>query len=106
MAQAFANLLSNAASYGDPSNLQISVDGLDEAILVRIHNKGPAIPSWLLPVMFEPFSRGHVDVVSPHGLGLGLFVVKEIVASHGGSIDVESMDEAGTTFTIRLPRRS
>jgi signal transduction histidine kinase len=55
----------------------------------------------LRPVLFEAFSRG---VNSAHGLGLGLFIAKEIAFAHGGTIDVESSAETGTTFTLVLPR--
>jgi signal transduction histidine kinase len=58
----------------------------------------------LLPVLFQPFTRGTADVVSPHGLGLGLFVVNEIVKAHGGTIHVESTAAAGTKFELHLPR--
>jgi signal transduction histidine kinase len=103
--QALSNLLGNALSYGDKTKpVLLSIEGMPAQIRLRVHNEGPAIPEWLLPVLFDPFVRGKPDVVSPHGLGLGLFVVKEIVRSHGGSIDVVSTAAAGTTFTIHLPR--
>ncbi len=103
--QALSNLLTNAVAYGDSNQpIRLSVDGDDDAVVIRVHNEGRAIPEWLLPVLFDPFVRGQPDVVSPHGLGLGLFVVKQIVLSHGGTITVESSERAGTTFTIRLPR--
>jgi signal transduction histidine kinase len=72
--------------------------------MLQVHNDGPPIPDTLLPVIFEPFVRGKSDVMSPHGLGLGLFVVSEIVKAHRGTIEVESTEREGTTFTIRFPR--
>jgi PAS domain S-box-containing protein len=105
MAQVISNLIANALTYGDPTRpIGISVDGDREALSVRVHNEGPPIPRDLVPVLFDPFTRGQADVISPQGLGLGLFVVREIVGSHGGSIGVESTETEGTTFTIRLPR--
>ncbi|HEX5062337.1 MAG TPA: PAS domain-containing protein [Kofleriaceae bacterium] len=102
--QALSNLTANALTYGDATQpISIELIGTDRELLLRVHNEGRAIPEALQRVMFEPFARGEEDVVSPHGLGLGLFVVREIVASHNGSIAVESTPEAGTTFTIRLP---
>lgn len=104
MGQVISNLLANALSYGDPSDaVRISVTGEQQAITIVVHNRGEPIPESLLPVLFDPFVRGHADVVSPQGLGLGLFVVKEVIGAHGGTIDVRSTVEDGTTFTIHLP---
>jgi signal transduction histidine kinase len=100
--EAISNLLANALAHGDPrSPVGLSVDGSAEAVVVKVRNEGPAIPSELRPVLFEPFSRGST---SAHGLGLGLFIVKEIATAHGGSIDVESSADTGTVFTLVLPR--
>lgn len=105
VAQALSNVVANAVSYGDRTRpIRITIDGDEEEIVIRVHNEGPPIPAWLLPVLFEPFARGQPDTISPHGLGLGLFVVKEIIASHGGTVEVDSTMEAGTTFTMRIPR--
>jgi signal transduction histidine kinase len=105
ISQVLSNLVGNALSYGDDTRpIRVFVEGKPEELVLGVHNEGPPIPDGLLPHLFEPFSRGAPDVISAHGLGLGLFVVKEIVKSHGGSIDVASTPEAGTTFTIHLPR--
>jgi signal transduction histidine kinase len=71
---------------------------------VTVHNEGPPIPAELLPVLYEPFTRGARATASRRGLGLGLFIVKQIVVAHGGTIGVESAADIGTTFTVRLPR--
>jgi PAS domain S-box-containing protein len=100
--QAISNLVANALEHGDPRRpVDLSVDGSGEAVVVKVRNDGPPIPSELRPALFEPFSRASK---SPHGLGLGLFIVKEVAAAHGGSIDVESNAETGTVFTLVLPR--
>jgi signal transduction histidine kinase len=105
IAQALSNLVSNAITYGDPAQpIRIGIAGRPDMLTLQVRNEGTPIPDWLRPVLFEPFSRGAPDVISPHGLGLGLFVVREIVSSHGGTIDVVSTLQAGTTFTIHLPR--
>jgi signal transduction histidine kinase len=105
LAEALANLLSNALRYGDSTRpIDVSLEGDEGSVVIRVHNDGPPIPDGLLPVLFEPFARGHPDVASHHGLGLGLFVVKEIVTSHGGTVEVESTAQTGTTFAMRLPR--
>jgi signal transduction histidine kinase len=100
--QAIANLVANALEHGDPRGpVRLSVDGSGKAVVVKVKNDGPPIPSELRPVLFEAFSRG--DRSRP-GLGLGLFIVKEIVVAHGGTIDVESSAEDGTVFKLVLPR--
>jgi signal transduction histidine kinase len=70
---------------------------------IDVHNDGPPIAPDVLPHIFEPLrhSRG-----GRAGLGLGLFIVSEIVKAHGGSVSVDSREGVGTTFTIRLPARA
>jgi signal transduction histidine kinase len=102
--QATANLIANALQYGDARKpVRISVDGTGEAVVLRVKNEGPAVPTDLLPVLFEPFSRGPSDR-SPLGLGLGLYIVRQVAIAHDGTVDVESKAETGTVFTLRLPR--
>jgi PAS domain S-box-containing protein len=103
--QAMSNLIGNALQHGYPGKpVYVSVDGLGTAaVLVKVKNEGKPIPPDLMPVLFEPFARGASDT-SQHGLGLGLYVVKQIVAAHGGTIEVESNPEVGTLFTLLLPR--
>jgi signal transduction histidine kinase len=56
--------------------------------------------------LFDPFRRqARRPSRNNDGLGLGLFICRELVAAHGGEISVHSSDEAGTVFTVRLPRR-
>ena len=62
------------------------------------------MPPELLRVLFDPFQRGRADGRNLGGLGLGLYIVREIVHAHGGTIDVTSDAEA-TTFRVRLPRK-
>jgi signal transduction histidine kinase len=104
--QATSNLIANALQHGDPRKaVHVSVDGIGTAVLLKVKNEGTPIPSDLKPVLFEPFSRGTSDG-SPQGLGLGLYVVKQIAIAHGGTVDVESSSEVGTVFTLLLPRGS
>ena len=57
--------------------------------------------------IFEPFRRAVSGEPTPSsGLGLGLFIVQRIAQAHGGSVEVRSTEDAGTTFTLRLPRRA
>jgi len=63
----------------------------------------------MLPHIFDPLRRGVAGAghAAPGtNLGLGLYIVREIIASHGGTIEVTSTEEAGTSFTVRLPKRT
>jgi signal transduction histidine kinase len=105
IAEAVSNLAANALSYGDPKTpVRIAIEGEPKEVVVRVHNEGSPIPESLQRSLFEPFVRGAREDVSPHGLGLGLYVVDEIVKAHGGTVDVRSTAQEGTTFTIRVPR--
>lgn len=97
--QALANLVENAAKYGG-GRAAIRVQRTGKEIEVAVHNDGPAIPREVLPRIFEPFERGQQDGT---GLGLGLYIVRQIAHAHRGEVAVASSSEAGTTFTLRLP---
>jgi signal transduction histidine kinase len=99
--QVLTNLLANAVQHGR-GDIQIAVDGVENAVLVRVHNGGNTIPPDEIPTLFEPFRRGSESRL---GLGLGLYIVREIMRAHGGSVEVTSTPESGTTFTTRWPRR-
>jgi signal transduction histidine kinase len=57
----------------------------------------------VLPLLFEPLARGRAEGAS-HSIGLGLFIARAIVAAHSGYIQVSSSADAGTTFTVKLPK--
>ncbi len=105
--QALGNLVGNAVQHGSPSGpVSIAAHGDADTVEVAVHNYGPSIGSEQITRLFE----GMNGVASHDGndrrhLGLGLYIVDKIVAAHGGVIDVQSSDERGTTFTVRLPRR-
>jgi signal transduction histidine kinase len=110
ISQVVTNLLGNAVQHGAPRTL-ISVTAQAEAteVVLRIHNYGPPILPADLRMIFSPFKRFRTDAptrVDTTNLGLGLYIAERIIASHGGTIDVRSSAEAGTLFTIRLPRLS
>jgi sigma-B regulation protein RsbU (phosphoserine phosphatase) len=69
-----------------------------------VHNGGKPIPPELLSRLFEPMVRGS-EAGAVQGVGLGLYIVREIVRAHGGRVDVSSSAEAGTAFTLDLPAR-
>ena len=106
LGQAVTNLVSNALSYGaDDRPIRLAVAGTAAEITISVTNHGPAIPAELLPVLFDPFRRGAAANERAHGLGLGLFIVREIVHAHGGTVAVTSDDTTGTCFRVSLPRQ-
>jgi signal transduction histidine kinase len=108
IAQAVSNLMSNAIKYGQ-DNAAISVnlrgEALDE-VSIEVHNRGPEISVDTLESLFQPLVRGTGPDATGFSLGLGLFIVREIAAAHGGSVEVSSSNNQGTTFRILLPRDS
>ncbi len=104
LSQVFGNLLDNALKYGPPSlPVTVTLTRLDGAAAVAVHNHGPPIPAGVLATLFEPFRRAQPqDDQARNSLGLGLYIVREIVRAHGGRVDVSS-NEDGTTFRVSLP---
>jgi len=106
LSQVFSNLVANAVQHGDvEQGVLVRIDGsAPELLRVDVHNGG-TIPETLLPILFEPLAGSERRRDRAHGLGLGLFISREIVHAHAGTIDVHSND-GGTTFSVRLPRRA
>ena len=106
MQQVLINLLNNAIQHGSRgSSVRLSAHGDEEHVVLEVSNWGQPIPKEALPVIFDPLVQGKSGESSqPGSLGLGLYIVKEIVQEHGGTVSVQSSLEDGTTFTVRLPR--
>ncbi len=103
LAQVLANLLGNAVQHGAGTPIHLALLGLPADVVLEVRNGGPPVPPEVLPHVFEPFRRG--GGAAPAGsVGLGLFIVREIVRAHGGEVTVRSAEEQGTCFTVRLPR--
>jgi len=101
LGQLVSNLLANAIEHGeDPIVLEL--DGRGPEVVIRVTNRGAPIPPDAIPSLFEAFRRPKREAESRTGLGLGLFIVGQIVRAHGGSVEVESGEE--TTFRVQLPR--
>lgn len=104
--EVISNLVSNAIEHADPGTaVLVKVRGEDSDAIVEVINHGQPIPEELMPVLFAAFHRGKPGYKARAGhLGLGLFIVHEIVQSHGGTIAVSCQD-GKNTFAVRLPRR-
>ena len=103
--QVLTNLVSNAVKYSaENSIIQVAISQTRGKAIVQVHNEGAPIPKELQSDLFEPFYRTPAaQSSSKKGWGLGLAISKQIVERHGGSIQVESSQGKGTTFTIELP---
>lgn len=103
--QVLSNLLANAVEYGgEGAPVRVRIRGTAaDAVLLTVANAG-VIPPAVLPVVFDRFKRGVDPERRSRGLGLGLYIVQQIVIAHGGAIEVQSSPGAGTRFSVRLPR--
>jgi PAS domain S-box-containing protein len=104
--QIATNLAVNALAYSpSESVVRVRTWAEDSLVMLEVHNTGKPIPEGMLPMLFGPFRRGQEMKHSPAGnIGLGLFIVDQLVRAHGGTIDVSSTEDEGTTFRVRLPR--
>jgi signal transduction histidine kinase len=102
--QVFTNLITNAfqAMDGKNGNLTLSTRSLRDSVEVKVGDQGMGIPQKYLSQIFDPF----FTTKNPgEGTGLGLNIVYRIVTKYEGTIDVESKEQIGTTFTIKFPTR-
>lgn len=110
MRQVLTNLLSNAVQYGDAAfPVFLVVRSHEAGVTVVVKNRGTPIPPDAMQVIFNPLVQLAAQDTEPHerpstSLGLGLFIAREIVTGHGGTIAVTSTAEEGTAFTVHLPR--
>jgi signal transduction histidine kinase len=108
----FQNLIINAAKHGGAGGwigitVAGGVNGSATAMEIRVADHGPGIPEAELPEIFKPFFRGAAAQTQQiRGSGLGLSLVKEIVAAHGGTITVENHPGRGAVFVVRLPKKN
>lgn len=108
--QVLSNLLNNAVKYGEPGlPVTLSAEGETEAIVLKVKNFGNMIPREYLQVIFNPLiqlpvSKPESNPPLPTSIGLGLFIAREIVKGHNGTIEVTSSEDKGTIFLVRLPR--
>lgn len=97
-----ANLLSNALKYGERKPVEIGVSAENGRARLTVRDQGIGIPPEAQARIFERFERA-VPIRHFGGLGLGLWITRQIVEAHGGAIRLESRQGGGTTFTVELP---
>jgi len=110
ISQVLTNLIGNAIEHGsDRTSVTVAVQGDDKEVSISIHNRGAAIHEDQMDGLFNAMKR-HGTTAKSDGpsanLGLGLYIADQIVRAHKGRISVESSEEAGTTFSVHLPRRT
>lgn len=103
--QVLSNLLSNAVKYGGGKPIAIRISADDESAKVAIEDHGIGIDPDALKRLFQPFERA-VSTRHYGGLGMGLYIVRQVVEAHGGLVQVSSQVGQGSTFVIKLPRRA
>jgi phosphoserine phosphatase RsbU/P len=105
LAQVVGNLTRNALSYSpEDSTVRVRSYGYGPSVSVEVHNEGEPIPSEIIPTLFRPFKRSARKLDSDRSIGLGLFIVREIVTAHRGTVNIRSNAGDGTMFQVQLPR--
>ncbi len=106
MEQVLQNLLSNAVKYSPSGGvIEVRVEQQAEQVSLHVTDHGIGIPLNEQANLFAQFYRAtNVDPKLISGLGIGLYLVQEIVAHHGGYVNVQSVPDQGSTFSVYLPR--
>ncbi|MBE9111202.1 HAMP domain-containing histidine kinase [Nodosilinea sp. LEGE 07298] len=107
--QVVSNLMGNALQHGSTEGpIELSVASDDATVVLSVRNEGSPIPPEMLATIFDPLTRHTMPDSTaqrvPGSIGLGLYIVREIVVAHGGTVEVFSTAQEGTTFTVRLPQ--
>lgn len=101
--QVLINILTNAIRYGSKNKIVVSVESLGDSVQLSVEDKGVGIHKDAQKKIFDRFERA-ISANDVSGLGLGLFIAKKIVDSHGGRIWVESEEKIGSKFFVELPK--
>lgn len=103
--QILTNLVENALKYSpEGSKVRVGVSDLTSETLLEVSDEGPGVDPGAIGTIFERFKQ--MESSRSGGFGLGLYIVKNLVEQHRGTIEVTSEEGAGTTFRVRLPKRS
>jgi signal transduction histidine kinase len=107
MEQVLVNLLGNAVHHGERGTpVDVRLVRQSDSVRIEVVNQGELIPESEMPRLFQPFARRESSHSRPGSVGLGLFIVSEIVTAHGGEVQAFNSPDAGTvTFSVRLPLR-
>jgi signal transduction histidine kinase len=99
-----SNIIDNAIKYTEKGSVSVKLEKVEDSIVLSVSDTGSGIPKEDLPKVFNKFFRsGSLLTYNKTGVGLGLYLGKEIVENHGGKISVDSTEGEGTTFTVELP---
>ena len=101
--QIVVNLLTNAVRYGGQQPVRVSMRVDADWVQVDVRDQGPGIPQEQQEIIFEPYERGEGNEV-PSGLGLGLYISRQLAQAHHGSLGLRSRPGEGAVFSLRLPR--
>jgi PAS domain S-box-containing protein len=103
--QVISNLVSNATRYAAGTPIEIAVTSEGGAAVLEVRDRGPGVPAGELGRIFDRFERC-APMRHYGGLGLGLYVVRQITEAHGGSVTADNRSDGGARFIVRLPVRS
>lgn len=105
--QVFQNLLDNSIKYTESGWVKVQIINQQSKVLIKISDSGLGIPQDLLSSLFEQFNRGSKEAKKIQGTGLGLYIAKQFVLAHGGTVTAASDGPGkGSTFTVNLPIQS
>jgi PAS domain S-box-containing protein len=102
--QVITNLVSNAIKYGQGKPIMVAASSTGDDVLLKVQDQGIGIAPEDLGRIFERFGRADTSSAN-RGLGMGLWITRQIVEAHGGSVRVESECGLGSTFFVQLPRQ-
>lgn len=104
LGEVFANLIDNAIKYsGEGGPISVTAKSMGDTVELSIEDHGIGMPGNVVSNLFQKFYRSHRSRETVAGTGIGLYISKAIVESHGGNISVRSEEGRGSTFTVSLP---
>lgn len=102
--EVLSNLIDNAIKYSNEGGLvHVTAHVIPGFVEISVIDRGIGMPSNVLPNLFHKFYRSHRSRETVAGTGIGLYICKAIVSSHGGSVNVRSVENEGSTFSFTLP---